>query len=141
MKQVKDNECKIKAIEIEKDEQNKKIIKTLGENTKILQKCEKLQEKLIDKNKEISEFHQKLDQLFKEKTKNNELQVENISLSKKIMHLQIDLLSKEENYNQSLYILHKEIQNLSKSSTEKDTKIDQLTYDIENLNKSKNLLE
>lgn len=73
MKQVKDNECKIKAIEIEKDEQNKKIIKTLGENTKILQKCEKLQEKLIDKNKEISEFHQKLDQLFKEKTKNNEL--------------------------------------------------------------------
>lgn len=57
------------------------------------------------------------------------------------MHLQIDLLSKEENYNQSLYILHKEIQNLSKSSTEKDTKIDQLTYDIENLNKSKNLLE
>lgn len=147
-KQVKDYEIKIESLEIEKSEQNKKIIKTLGENTKILQKGEKLQEQLIDKNKEIFELSKKSEQLFQEKTKNNELQQENLSLSKKIMSLQTDLLQKEENYNESLNFLRKEIEILSKASREKDLQISSLKKDLEftkatleNSNNSNHLLE
>jgi chromosome segregation ATPase len=148
IKQLKDQDLKIESLEQEKAEQNKKIIKTLGENTKILQKGEKLQEQLIEKNKEIFELTKKAEQLFQEKSKNNEIQQENLNLSKKIMSLQNDLLIKEENYNESLNFLRKEIETLTKTIREKDIKIDSLKKDLqvssltlENLNTTRQLLE
>ena len=112
-----ENKCGV--LEKEKGNLSIKVIECLEENTKLMQKIEKLQQEVLDKNKIAFELHEKSEQLLAERNKNSEFlqKIEKLNLKLSDSHTRITSLNESysseiEQYKESLRRTNEELNEL-----------------------------